>query len=182
MRSTMSGSRNALATAACKRCDEIARPAGRHLQTHHGGVVEPLDAELDGGRHVGDRFRALLRADAENAKLAVLDQRQHVGHAGPSRLHLALDEPADQGGAAAIGHVQEIDAGLRGEDRHREVMDRAGSGRAVCQLAGFRPGEGDELLQRARRHRRVHDQHGRDRHQRRDRGEIPQAGRNRDLD
>jgi hypothetical protein len=97
-----------------------------------------------------------------------------LGMPGPAGLHLALEQAGHQIGAAAVGHVQEIDAGLRGEDRHREVVDRAGARRPVAQLAGLRPGQGDEFRQGLGRHRRMHDQHRRHRDERGDRRKIAQ--------
>ena len=66
----------------------------------------------------------------------------HVRDARPAGLHLALEQAGHQIGAAAIGHVQQVDAGLRGENRHREMVDRAGArpSRSSARRASTWPG------------------------------------------
>ena len=80
------------------------------------------------------------------------------GNAGPAALDLAGQQRVHHRGAAAIGHVQHVDAVAVGERRHGDVMDRAGSGGAVGQLAGVLLGERDEFGRRLHRKAGRHDE------------------------
>ena len=63
--------------------------------------------------------------------------------------------PPDEAGrhlrAAAVGHVQQLDAGLEREPLGGELVDGAGAGRGVGELAGLGLRLRDQLLAPSRR-------------------------------
>ena len=122
----------------------------------------------------GSDLRAHQDADAKRAQQAALDLAAHVGNAGPAAMDLAGEQRVHHRGAAAVGDVLDVDAGAVGERRHGDVMDRAGTGGAVAQLAGVLLGERDEFGRRLRRQAGRHHERGRQRGDRGDRHEILQ--------
>jgi hypothetical protein len=60
-----------------------------------------------------------------------------------------------------VGNMQDVDAGHGAHRFHGEMLVRSRSGRSIGNLAWLRPGEGDELLDRIRRERRMRKQHER---------------------
>ena len=119
----------------------------RHLVARHG---------LGDGRHIGQQRRALRLGDAEQLEPAGLDVLEALRAGGEEQLHLSADRVGDRRRAAAIRHVQHLDAGHALEQRGAQMIGRAGPGRRIGDLAGIGLGVGDELRDRVRRHRRVH--------------------------
>jgi hypothetical protein len=70
--------------------------------------------------------------------------------------------------------MRDLEAGHAVENLAREMVWATDAGRRIEHLARFRAREGDVLLQRARWHRRIHDQHDGIARQQRDRSEILQ--------
>jgi hypothetical protein len=68
--------------------------------------------------------------------------------------------------------VNDVDAGLPPQHLAEQVTGRSGADRAVVELAGMRARKGDQLIDRSRRHGRVHHQHDGHAREQRDRLEI----------
>ncbi len=81
----------------------------------------------------------------------------HVRQAGLVELHLDLagDDRVRGRGAAAIGHVGHLDAGLEAQPLAEQVGDGGQARGAEIDLAGIGFAVGHELDKRARRHRRM---------------------------
>ena len=92
-----------------------------------------------------------------------------------NRWHLPAHRVGDRRRAAAIGHVQHLDAGHLLEHRGAQMIGRAGPGRRIGDLAGIGFRVGDELRHGVRRHRRVHHHGVGHIGEQRERGEILHA-------
>ena len=171
-RSSAAGSRTARAAAAASlstfgrgqiRGRQQAVPL-RHL--------EAGPALLGDGRHVGQLGDALRRAGGDAAELAGLDELQDRRRADRGRLQAAGEQVGELRAGAAIGHVDDEDAGRHLQVLEGQVAGAAVAGRAVVQLA--RPGarERDELLQVLRRHVGMDDVQARHLGEQRDRLEV----------
>ena len=58
---------------------------------------------------------------------------------------MAAEQVIDGCSAAAIGHVDDVDAGLLAQELAGEMVRRAGAGGAVVELAGIGLGIGDHV-------------------------------------
>ena len=74
-------------------------------------------------------------------------------------LHLAGDQIGERRRAAAVGHVDHVDAGQHLEQFAGHVDRRAVAGRRHVELAGIGLGVGDQFGDRLDRQRRVHHHH-----------------------
>ena len=134
-------------------------------------VFDVLVAELDHGRDIGKLRRALAAPIRQQPRGAAL----HMGMDRARRLCGDVDLRADECGerrpAAAIGHVQELDAGGLLEHLERDVRGAVIAGRAERNLSRPFLGVGHEVGQRLvgrvlahREHARI-GQHAGDRHE-----------------
>ncbi len=142
------------------------------------------DAEPDFGRvagHAGLRDRrdirqcggAPRRGDRDRPQAAGLQMRHDVRHVVEAELHVAGQDVGDGGRRALVRHVQHVHAGHDLEHLAGQVLGAAVAGRREGQGAGRLLGQGDQLPDRFRRHRRMHDQHVGDRPHHRHRREVP---------
>ncbi len=72
--------------------------------------------------------------------------RQRCGKAGKQRLRLAAEYVGDGRTDAPIRHMHDIEIGGDFQLLHREMRQRAGTRRAVGELAGICLNVSDELL------------------------------------
>ncbi len=119
----------------------------RHLEARHG---------LADGRDIGHRRVARFLHDGEHADLAAVEVRHRARETEERDLDVAADEIVDGGAAAAIGHVQDVDAGFLAQQLAGKVVRRADAGGAVVDLARIGPGIGDQLGDRMRGKIRMH--------------------------
>src|SRR5207302_8482025 len=98
-------------------------------------ILDLAIAELDHGRDVGKLGRALAAPARERAGGAALQVR--IDRSGRLRgdVDLRAEEGGERGPAAAIGHVQELDAGGLLEHLERDVGSTVVAGRAERNLA-----------------------------------------------
>ena len=96
--------------------------------------------------------------------METIGRKQHI--------HPARDRVGHGRRDAAIGHMDEIDAGVLGEQHAEQMPAGADALRAVAQPLGPGLGERDKLGDRFRRARGRHDQDVVERDQRRDRLEV----------
>ena len=101
-------------------------------------------------RQVRHDRRALQRGDREPAQLALAHHRQDRAHVLQGHGDAAADHVGEH--RAAIGHVDDVDAGLPLEQFAGDVLRRADAGRRIGQLARLRLGERDEFGKALRRH------------------------------
>ena len=87
-------------------------------------------------------------------------------------VHPPRDRVGHRRRDAAIGHVNQIDAGVLGEQHAEQMPAGADALRAVAQAFGLGLGERHQLGDRLRRARRRHHQDVVERDQRRDRLEV----------
>ena len=107
---------------------------------------------------------------ATAAQLALLHHRQDRADVLQRHRHAAADHVGED--RAAIGHVDDIDAGHALEHFAGDVLRRADAGAGDRQLAGLRLGERDQLGIGLRRHVVVDREDARHDQEPRDRGEI----------
>lgn len=110
-----------------------------------------------------------------SAQAAASHVRQRRRRAGRHDRYAAGDEIDHAGRGTLVRHVQHLRAGLEHEELHRQVRGGADAGGCVHQLAGARLRERDQLLRRAHRERRMHDEQVGLPDALRDRGEIAQS-------
>ena len=97
-------------------------------------------------------------ADGDRAQLPAFDERLGGADRREHHRHTPGDEIGDRRRTAAIRHMLHLQSGVAREQRGREMRDGAGAGRPVVE-PGFRLGVGDELAERLRRYRGMHDHH-----------------------
>ena len=124
----------------------------------------------------GSTDDALLGRDAERAHAAGLDRPERERHHVEHHVDVAGGEVLRRRRRALVGHVRDVDAGLQLEQLARDVAGGADALRRIGQLAGIGLGVGDQLLDRFRRHRRMHHQDVRHRDARASTGAKPLSG------
>ena len=77
--------------------------------------------------------------------------RHGGGEAQERDLDVAAEQIIDRGSSAAIGDVDDVDAGLLPQELAGKMMRRAGAGRTVMQLAGIGPGISNHIRHGLRR-------------------------------
>ena len=87
---------------------------------------------------------------------------------------MAGQQIGDAGSRTLVRYMQHVQLGQHQEQFHRQMRAGADAGRGKIDLPGPRFREGDELLQVARRQRRVNHQHVGQRNRLRDRRQILQ--------
>jgi len=93
-------------------------------------------------------------------------------HREEKELHVSREQSRHARRGALVGHVNDVDAGPPPQRLAEQVTGGPGADRAVVELAGMRAREGDELVDRSRRHGRAHHQHDGHAREERDRREI----------
>ncbi len=116
------------------------------------------DTLLGQRRQVRRQRRTLARRDAERAHLAAPDQRQKDGDALEGQLDRATEHRAHRLSAAAIGHADEINTGLRFEQLRGEMRQAARASMCIIELAPVGLGVSEKLRERLRRERRQRHQ------------------------
>ena len=96
--------------------------------------------------------------DVEKDQLAGLHVRQDVDLV--HHLHGVGQQVVERVGAAAVGHVQDVDAGAVLQHLDAQLRRRAEAGRAVGQLARVLLGVLDQLLEGLHADRGVDDEAG----------------------
>jgi hypothetical protein len=97
------------------------------------------------GWHVRQRLRALRRGHRQRAHLAAFDVRDRFGQGAEIDLHLSAHQVGKRGRAAAIGHMQHVDAGHHFEEFARDMRQGSGAGRCHRYLAWVVLGISNEL-------------------------------------
>ena len=108
--------------------------------------------------HIRQRGRAGRAADGERAQLAGAYERERPLHRREGPLRLARHRRGDGARGALVRHVQRLRIGDRGEQHAGEVAGRADAGRSHVERVRLRFHQRDELGQRGRGQRRIHDQ------------------------
>ena len=127
---------------------------------------------------LGDRRQVRCFADSRPAGNAKCNDgaRLHVLQRGRAlceeHLHLAAEHRVHRRRDAVVRDVHDVDARQAFQQLPGKVRPAAVARRRVVERARFRLRERDQLGQRFRAHRRVHDQHVRDRRQHGDRRVI----------
>ena len=102
--------------------------------------------------------RPLAARARQHLDLAVVDQALHRALRRHAERGVAGGETVRHRGAAAIGHVQQLDAGLEREPLDRELVDGAVARRAEGELAGLGLGLLDHVLDRGEAAARMREQ------------------------
>ena len=110
--------------------DQVGRQAAR---AEHGKPVHHLVArqELRDQRQVGEQRRRRGEPKAIGIRFAAADLAQELRHVAEHHVAVAGDDVLDGGGAAAIGHVQQIDAGQLLEQLARQMLRGAVARRGI---------------------------------------------------
>ena len=145
------------------RRGEDAVPGGDDVAGHAG---------LGDGRKFGRGRKALRGRARETAQLAAFRQRIDVRHHVDHHLHLPADDIRRRERAAAIGHMDDVDARHGPKELAGEMRGRPVARRREIDLSRVRLRVLDELADRSRRELRIHDQHRRDDRHPRDGREI----------
>jgi hypothetical protein len=88
-----------------------------------------------------------LRAGgSERLELLLADQRNENRHVRKCQLHLIAQDRGHHLGTALVGHVHEVDGGLRLEKLGEKLGLIADAGGGVAELARIGLGVGDEFL------------------------------------
>ena len=144
-----------LAQAGRKRGPEAAddrlRRACRREYAPPGIGVEAGKAALVYGRHRRERRRACPAGLHNPPDGAGLDLRDRERGAADEEVDMAGDRVVHGRTPAAIGHVDELNAGPFRQQRHGEVTDAAAADRAVADRAGLGLGGGDDVAERLER-------------------------------
>ena len=151
-----------------------------HVLRSTGGRehAEPRAGLVTGKPGLGDRRyirhggRAFGARHGDPTQLARLHMRQSRRHVVEHHLHLSSEEIGHRRRASFVRDVHHVDASHRLEELAREVNRRAIPARGEGKLARLRLGKIDDLLDRFRRHRRMHDQEVRHRRDQRHRREV----------
>ena len=125
----------------------------------HPAFGRDRDAALLQGRKIWRVERARRRKDGQGLQLAALHQRHGHRHRLEGQLDLAGEEIRRGRGAALVGNVQEVGAGLAREEFANQVVRRAHAERGIGELPGVGACQRDQLLDRVRLHRGMRDQH-----------------------
>ena len=145
-RARVSGCARSFCTSAFTFADHVRRRARRRNDApviDHVGVAHAFLLPARHVRHLRDAPAARHR---QHLHAPLLHLRQRGGNRRGHRLDLAAEEILRRVRDSAIGHVDDLHAGARLEELQREMIDAAGAGRAVVELAGL-------ALRRARRTR-----------------------------
>ena len=109
-------------------------PAGASTPYHMSTFRLPSFKRAE-RRHVGQQRVRLVRADRQRLQLAGLDVLQGDVDRQEHHVDLAAQQVGDGGRGAAVADVRQRDPGPVLQQFHRQVVRRAGAGRAVVQRA-----------------------------------------------
>jgi len=101
--------------------------AGRRQQPEPGDGLEVRKARLRERRQLGNDRRALERRDGKAAQLAIANQRQDRAHVHQRHGHTPADHVGED--RAAIGNMDDVDAGEALEQLAGDVLGSADAGR-----------------------------------------------------
>ena len=153
--------------------DDVRRRVGRRQQSDPDAGIEARHAGLVHRRHVGQDAGALRLRHRDRLERSGGDmrreRRRHVEHQRDAAGEQIVERLV---AAALIVHRDDLAPGAAVEQLGRQMTRRCGAGRSECQAVGLRLGQRDQLLEIARRHRRVRDQDIRHHAEQRDRRHV----------
>ena len=171
-RARFAGSLSASRDLLRQPVDDRLRRAGGRDEAVPGQHLVLRNAELDHRRHVGQTCKARAARHRQEPHLAGLRKRQRVRQAGEHRRDMPGHEIGHRRRAAAIRHMDHVEARELEEIRHRQMRGVADAARAVGQRARLLFDMGDELGIGLHRHVGVDAEHERIAADHRDRREI----------
>ena len=144
---------------ALQRADDVLRRAGRRDQAMPCRRLEAGKTGFVHGRNVWQDGGALERRHRERAHLAVGEKAHHAGRGGEHHLVVAGDDVLKRRRRALIGHMYDVDMGLRFEQFAGQMRRQAEARGREVELAGIGFGERNKLGERMRRHIEIDHQH-----------------------
>ena len=133
------------ATSALSLSTTAARHAGRPEQAEPGRDLVARQAALGHRRHLGQQLAAPGAGHRQRLEPAGLHVRQRRRLQIEHQRHVAGQHIGQRRCAALVRHMQQLDAGIAGEQLAGEMVRRAEAGRRVGELARLAPGQRDHV-------------------------------------